>query len=60
MEMWKRSVTAKYPHRDVKMTVVDMTGKLVLTLRFIRPLKPPEVLLTQSSTALTTTVCTNT
>ncbi|XP_063222890.1 coiled-coil and C2 domain-containing protein 2A isoform X2 [Bacillus rossius redtenbacheri] len=51
LDAWERDVAKLFPHRKVKTTVVDTSGKTVCVTRFIRPLPPPVILEGEDTTA---------
>lgn len=44
-ERFERTAAQRYPDRPCVTTVIDLNGKTVFITRYIRPLKPPQMLL---------------
>ncbi|KAF8782528.1 Coiled-coil and C2 domain-containing protein 2A [Argiope bruennichi] len=54
VEKWRQSVIPRFPDRMIKLMSVDLSGKWIFVTRFLRPLAPPEELLTGNKESLET------
>lgn len=55
-EKWQAEFEAAFPKREVKTTVIDVSGKTVFITRFIKAIRPPDDLLNAGSSPQDTAV----
>ena len=48
-QKWESDLRILFPKRTIRALAIDMNGQFVLITRFLRPLKPPESLLSNSA-----------